>query len=330
MEITAPLRSKRGIWPAIGLIVVAPLVAEFLLGNLPIKFLPALVLLAPMYGGGRAVDPRGGAALGARMAEHRHPCAGLRGIIEEAYTTQSLFNPNYLKLNLHLLQPAYIPALGIGAWWTVFVLTLHTAWSISTSIALVETAVPDRAETPWPGEYRSWVTATLFALGAAVGTLMQLHRDPFVATRGQLLISGAICIGLIVVAFLLPRRSATRDAGVALNPWIIGILGLVAGGAVLVVPSRWNWWGCGCHRGNRSGGILRGLGMVAARWMEPASQAGVGWRCGAGIWTSCLHRDASYFRSDRCYPYRQRDFLPGGHIAHGLRGYACRPNGWNL
>ena len=43
---------KRGIWPALGLVFVAPLVAEFLLGNLPIKLLPALIVLAPMYGGG--------------------------------------------------------------------------------------------------------------------------------------------------------------------------------------------------------------------------------------------------------------------------------------
>ena len=43
---------RRGIWPALGLLFVAPLVAEFLLGNLPIKLLPALVVLAPMYGGG--------------------------------------------------------------------------------------------------------------------------------------------------------------------------------------------------------------------------------------------------------------------------------------
>ena len=39
--------------PAVGLFFLAPLVAEFLLGNLPITLLPALVLLAPLYGGAR-------------------------------------------------------------------------------------------------------------------------------------------------------------------------------------------------------------------------------------------------------------------------------------
>ncbi|WP_432834180.1 hypothetical protein [Dactylosporangium sp. CA-092794] len=42
----------RRIAPAAGLFFLAPLVAEFLLGNLPITMLFALVALAPMYGGG--------------------------------------------------------------------------------------------------------------------------------------------------------------------------------------------------------------------------------------------------------------------------------------
>jgi hypothetical protein len=65
-------------------------------------------------------------------------------IFEEAFTTQTLFNPNYLGLNLGLLRPAYIPAIGMGGWWTIYVLTLHTVWSISTSIALTEALFPDR------------------------------------------------------------------------------------------------------------------------------------------------------------------------------------------
>ena len=101
---------KRAL-PAIGLFFLAPLVAEFLLGNLPITLLGALIILAPMYGGGalliREVVRRTGGgwpgivALGVAYA-----------IFEEAFTTQTLFNPNYLHLNLHLLDPAYIPALG--------------------------------------------------------------------------------------------------------------------------------------------------------------------------------------------------------------------------
>jgi hypothetical protein len=38
--------------PAVTSFLLAPLMAEFLLGNLPIILLPALLRLAPLYGGG--------------------------------------------------------------------------------------------------------------------------------------------------------------------------------------------------------------------------------------------------------------------------------------
>ncbi len=38
-------------------------------------------------------------------------------IIEEAFVTQSLFNPNYL--GLRLLDYGYIDSLGISIWWTL-------------------------------------------------------------------------------------------------------------------------------------------------------------------------------------------------------------------
>ena len=236
----AALVPKKSVLPAIGLFFLAPLIAEFLLGDLPINMLPVILVLAPMYGGGalliREVVRRTGRGWPSMVV-----LALAYGIVEEAYTTQSLFNPNYLKLNLHLLQPAYIPALGIGAWWTIFVLTLHTAWSISTSIALVEASVPDRAEVPWLGRIGLSVTALLFALGVFVTTRYQLKQDAFRASSAQLITAGVICVALVVVAFLLPQRSAVKTAGRNPNPWIAAGVALVAGSAVLLTPSTWNW-----------------------------------------------------------------------------------------
>ena len=57
--VSVSAAKKRGIWPALGLVFLAPLVAEYLLGNLPIKLLPALIVLAPMYGGGALLMPCG-------------------------------------------------------------------------------------------------------------------------------------------------------------------------------------------------------------------------------------------------------------------------------
>src|SRR5580698_11071145 len=161
----AAKKGKRGIWPALGLIFVAPLVAEFLLGDLPIKLLPALIVLAPMYGGGALLIRET-----VRRTGRGWPSILLLGmayaIFEEAFTTQSLFNPNYLRLNLGLLTPAFIPALGISAWWTLWMLMVHGLWSISTPIALIEACVPDRARTPWLGRGGMVIVVLVFLLGA--------------------------------------------------------------------------------------------------------------------------------------------------------------------
>src|SRR5579863_7384143 len=184
----------RRVAPAIGLFLVAPLVAEFLLGDLPIKLLGVLAILAPMYGGGalliREVVRRTGRGWPEIMV-----LALAYAIFEEAFTTQTLFNPNYLHLNLHLLEPAYLPALGIGAQWTVFVLTLHTVWSISVSIALTEALVPDRAETPWLGNIGLAIVALLFALACTAMTLNSIRMDAhhFVASRSQFTWAAVIC-----------------------------------------------------------------------------------------------------------------------------------------
>jgi hypothetical protein len=248
MDMETP-RARKGVLPAVGLFFLAPLVAEFLLGNLPIKMLPALVLLAPMYGGGalliRELVRRSGRSWPSILL------LGLAyGIIEEGFTTQSLFNPNYLKLNLHLLDPGFIPALGIGAWWTVFVLALHTVWSIAAPIALVEATVPDRATAPWLGRIGLAVSVLLFALGAAGNTWVGFRQDHFVSSGGQFAGAGMAIVLLAVAAFLLRRPEQGTAAGFTPSPftpspWMAGVIALLAGSAILLVPPRWGWWGAG-------------------------------------------------------------------------------------
>lgn len=234
-------KSKKSVLPAVGLFFLAPVVAEFLLGNLPIKMLPALVVLAPMYGGGalliRELVRRTGRGWPTILL-----LALAYGIVEEAFTTQSLFNPNYLLLNLHLLQPAYIPALRMGGWWTIFVLTLHTAWSISTPIALVEAAVPDRAAQPWLGRTGLGVVVLLFALGIVSTTLISFRHDHFISPAGQFIGAALACIALIAAAFSLRQRIAPATQGWTPSPWLAGAFALAAGSAVLLMRPQWGWW----------------------------------------------------------------------------------------
>jgi hypothetical protein len=236
----------RRVAPAIGLFFIAPLVAEFLLGDLPIKMLGTLVILAPMYGGGaliiREVVRRTGRGWPSILV-----LAFAYSVLEEAFTTQTLFNPNYLHLNLHLLQPAYIPALGIGMWWTVFVLTLHTVWSISVSIALAEALVPDRATTPWLRGLGLTVTSTLFVLAAVASTRFEIKQDHFVASKSQFVGAAIVCILAIIGAFQLRPKSAARIPGSVPSPWLVGVAALVAGSIFMVVPNAWGWLAVGIY-----------------------------------------------------------------------------------
>ena len=129
----------RSIPAAVTLFFLAPIVAEFLLGDFPATWLPLLIILAPMYGGGALLIREL-----TRRAGRGWPTILLLGvayaIVEEAFTTQSLFNTHYL--GMHLLTHAWIPSLGISAWWTLFMLNVHPFWSIGVSIALAEGLFP--------------------------------------------------------------------------------------------------------------------------------------------------------------------------------------------
>lgn len=257
---------RRGIWPALGLFITAPLVAEFLLGNLPIKLLPALIVLAPLYGGGALLIREW-----VRRTGRGWPSILLLGMayamIEEAYTTQSLFNPDYLKLHLGLLTSAYIPALGIGGWWTLWMLNVHAVWSIATPIALTEACVPDRSRTPWLGRIGMSIATLVFVFGAVASARFQMKQDPFLASRTQFAVAAAVIVTLIVAAFLAPVRKSITTTGGVPSPWIAGAIALLFGSAALMFPPAWGWG---------AAAVLLGLDLVMLLAVVAWSRRG-GW-----------------------------------------------------
>ncbi|MGW5362721.1 hypothetical protein [Actinopolymorpha pittospori] len=246
----------RRIAPAIGLFFLAPLIAEFLLGNLPVSLLFALVVLAPLYGAGalliREVVRRTGRGWPSIIV------LGLAyAVFEEGVTTQSLFNPNYA--NAHLLDHGYVPALGLSVPWTLGVLALHAVWSIGVPIGLTESLVPDRPRTPWLGKLGLTVTAVLFVLGSVGTTAMQLYQDDFVASVPQFVgVAVAIVVFVAVAMAFRPAArqvdsNATRANGAktatrvgtsrtAPNPWWVGAFAFVTGTAFRLLPDEIPAW----------------------------------------------------------------------------------------
>ena len=235
---------KRNLFAVITLFFVAPLVAEYLLGDLPLKLLTALIVLAPAYGGGAILIRET-----ARRTGRGWPTMLLLGaaytLIGEGLVSQSLFNPDYMNKHWHLLYPAYIPALGVGGWWTLFMFNLHTFWSMGASIALVEALFPAEAEAPWLGLLGDSVVALVFLLGSAASFGIGFKQNQFVASHAQLLGTAVLSVLLMVCAFLIPVRASSMAGGMAPSPWITGAVAFVLGMGVMNTPPKWGWAGVG-------------------------------------------------------------------------------------
>lgn len=223
-------RRRTAKW-AVALFFLAPLVGEFLLGNLPLSMLWTLSLLAPLYGGG--------ALLIRETVRHLRlgwPSVVLLGlayaVIEEGLVTQSLFNPNYV--GLRLLDYGYIPSLGIGAWWTVFVCTLHAVWSTAVPIALVEALAGTERRTPWLGKVGFALTFVLFILGC-LGARLAPEGDNFSASAGQLVMAAAVAVFIAVVALVWHGRPGAKlpSAIPCPRPLSIGMLSLFMSSAFM-------------------------------------------------------------------------------------------------
>ena len=162
-------------------------------------------------------------------------------LIEEGLITQSLFNHDYLKMQMHLLDHAYIPALGIGGWWTMLMLNLHVFWSMGVSIALVEAMYPAEADAPWLGRFGDAVVEAIFVLGSVANFAIGFKQNHFVASHAQLISVCVLCIAVGAAAFLIPARTRSVASGTAPNVWVTGVVALALGLGLMSVPPTWGW-----------------------------------------------------------------------------------------
>jgi hypothetical protein len=220
------------------LFVLSPLVAEYLLGNISIDHLGVALVLAPLYGGGAilvreaARRQRGGwtsiLALGFAYA-----------VVEEGLIVQTLFNPSYFGLDL--LGDAHVQWAGIGVWWSVFVLTLHTVWSIAVPIALVEALTPERSDRPWLGRVGLGVASALFLVGAWASAAFTYAQEKFLASAPQWTGAALLAVAAVGAAVLLPPPPSGRTGGVP-RPLVIGLLSLLASSAFMTARRLIGGW----------------------------------------------------------------------------------------
>ena len=221
----------RRIGPALLLVVLAPIVAEFLLADFTVRQLGLLVALMPLYGCGALLIREV-----ARRARRGWPTIVLLALayalLEEAFLTQSLFNPNYV--HQRLLDYGFIPALGTSFNWTFFVLSIHVVWSVATPILIAEGIAGPRRTTPWLRRLGLVVTTLFFLLGCAASVAFSLKSSPFVASPAQFAVSAALILVLIVAAFRAfgpIDESMARATSIAPPLWLVMVATLVLASA---------------------------------------------------------------------------------------------------
>jgi hypothetical protein len=261
-QAPAPRRpALRRIAPALGLFFLAPLVAEYLLGNVPVSAIAAMLVLAPMYGGGALLIRET-----ARRTGRGWPAiillAAAYGVLQAGLLDQSLFNPSFEGYDFQ--SAARIPALGVSAHWALTFVAGHAIWSISLPIAIVEGLVPGRPTTPWLGNLGVTVTGVLFLLGSWV--IFHGHQQRFLAPVPQLAGATAVTVALIGAAFaVLPRPRPGRDRP-APNPWLVGVVALVAANLFFARPETWPGVAIGVV-------LIAVMTVVIVRWSRRAGWA---------------------------------------------------------
>jgi hypothetical protein len=221
------------IGPALLLVALAPIVAEFLLGDFTIKSLPIAIVLMPLYGCGALLIREI-----ARRTGRGWPTMILLGVAyalaEEGVLTQSLFNPNYV--GQRLLDYGYSAALGTSLNWSLFVLSIHVVWSVATPILIAEGIAADRRTQPWLKRVGLVITTLLFILGCVTTARFSLQQSPFVASRLQFVATGVLVLLAIGAAFAfrphvkddVETHAAPKSWWVAVFAWLTSMVFVAA------------------------------------------------------------------------------------------------------
>jgi hypothetical protein len=218
---------------ALGLMLLAPTIGEYLLGNIPLSRYGDVLVLMPLYGAGALLVRESARRLGGGW-----PTIVLFGaayaLIEEGPVDQMVFNPGYLDLP-SFDGYAEIPGLGISGTLVLWSLALHTVWSICVPIALVEALDP----TPtvpwlrWPGYV---VTVCVFVAGCVFLGVVQARDLDFVGDPLQFSVSVVAILGLVVAGVVAAGRGWPRRArgwGRAPHPVVVAV------SAFLVTSGYW-------------------------------------------------------------------------------------------
>ncbi|QBD83079.1 hypothetical protein EPA93_46805 [Ktedonosporobacter rubrisoli] len=221
----------RRLAPVLVLLILAPLSAAVLLGDVPLSQFIALPLPIGFYGTAALLIRE--LAVRRHLGRARIVLLGMAfGFVAEGLVFQSLFNPHFPGAGFFAV---YGRSLGTNWYWVEYVVGWHAIWSISLPILLTEILFPGRRNEAWLGRIGLVIISVIFVLACALGFFAYdqltkgFHASP-------LLLAGAAvaAILLFLLALFLPTRAPASPtqpkSRKAQSPWLIGLLAFVAGG----------------------------------------------------------------------------------------------------
>jgi hypothetical protein len=225
--------------PAVLLFFLAPIFGEYLLGNLKISELIYVPFIAPLYGAGalliREVTRRAGRGTATMLT------LGIAyGLIEEGLVDQMLFNQFYFA-GQSQISNTYIAALGIDAWLTLIVLTMHAIWSTYIPITLVEMLFLEWRTRPWLDGKGLSSIVIIFILGSAYLCYTISIEENFFASVSQLIGTAAAVVVLAIVAFSNWHLMKALPAGSPPKPWLAGVFSLTTSSLFMLTEILSGW-----------------------------------------------------------------------------------------
>ena len=296
-------RHRRTAWlPVLGLLLLSPVCAEYLVGydmtiGDPAALLQGLLVLGPLYGGPalllREIARRAGGGWGAILL-----LATAYGLVQAGLIDQSLFG-----LEFSADTPAWaegragtpIPGTGVDADHLLSFVGGHVIWSFAAPIAVVEAITGRRGAEPWLGGVAAGLLLVLYALAAAF-----IWSDVASgAAPAQLAVTVLLALALAAMAVLLPRslrsgstaetaggskrtpassrrpdaveyelsheRGERHDGALAPSPWLVGPAAAALLLITQVLSGTGGWIGVAVVAA-----ALIALGLLIIRWSRRA------------------------------------------------------------
>lgn len=248
-------------WPAVGLFVLAPWMAEMSWGGIPFTQMPLVLLfLGPVYGAA-AILIREFARRTGRGWPTMLLWAAAFGVFQSGVVDQSLFSRNYGGEDF--TQPLQIPGIGASLVYVIAFVSGHVVASIGAPIALVESC-SRRAETQrWFTGREMGVVAVLYIIGSLINHVGVKNEEGggFQARPEQTLIAAGVALALVVTGMLV--RTRQRHTGWAPPWWALLIGAFVAD--IFYLPSLTSFGAVVAVV------VIAGVALVIFRWSGTVS-----------------------------------------------------------